>query len=114
MPRQKKKLSTVLGDRVIYDSYIQHGQDAKQTSSALRVGDSTYPSRKQVGKAVKRMEEGRGGTGGATRSKKKINSGRLPILDDIGINKLKEEAEAEKRENRIIRLSIEEARKKVR
>jgi hypothetical protein len=45
--------------------------------------------------------------------KRNSNSGRLPILDEVGIQKLRYEADAAKRENRIIRTSIEDARKAV-
>jgi hypothetical protein len=106
-PKRQEGHPPLLGDRIIYEEYVKQKEDASKTSEALRKEGSTYPTRKQVAKAVKRMLDNTSAEYWVR--KQKGAQGRLPVLDAIGIQNLVDEAERAKNENRIIRLNVKQA-----
>ena len=111
MPLAKKKPGPhIIGDRVIYEEYLRQKKDSSATAKALELANpvnTSCPSRKQVAAAVQRMLNNTSAE--YWTKKKKASSGRLPVLDDTGLQILRDEARAAKEENRIIRLSKPDA-----
>ena len=103
------------GDRVIRDKYVEMGHDAVNTSkhfcaeAAAMRPPKQGPNRHMVKKAFDRHENNETLDYLARKRTREWERGRLPALDEVGIQAIKAEAERAKRENRILRPSREEA-----
>ena len=93
------------GDRVIYNKYIQLAKNAKATSkyfcadAAAMVPPKKGPNRHMVKEAFDRHEEGHSLDYLQRQKTREYKGGRLPALDDIAIQNIKNEAEQAKRES---------------
>ncbi len=103
------------GDRVIHDKYVEMGHDAVNTSRhfcAQAAGmrpPKKGPNRHMVKKAFERHKNGETLAHLQRQRTRDWERGRMPALDEIGIQAIKAEAEQAKRENRILRPQRDEA-----
>ena len=103
------------GDRVIHKKYLELGRNAKATSlhfcaeAAAMQPSKKGPNRHMVKEASLRYVAGDSLAYLQRHKNLEYKGGRLPALDDIAIQNIKNEAEQAKRENHVLRPGREEA-----